>query len=246
MLTVGNSAAVVEELLGNGLLSCPGCVGRLGGHGHAARRRVFTAGRIAAGFRPRRSRCSSCGSTHVLLPSWLLLRRCDCTAVIGEMLARAARGEGFRSIAAASGVPQDTVRDRLRRFRASACGVRERFTRLARPAGGGPGAAGPGWPRCGRRGGRCRRRGGGRCGPLAWRSRCRRGGSPRWSRRGRCCPRPLRSGRFSRIGAALCPGVRLQREFPSDRGRLLPVTLGGPARAGTGERTERDDCGRGG
>jgi hypothetical protein len=45
------------------------------------------------------------------------------------MLARAARG--FRSIAAASGVPQDTVRGRLRRFRSSAVRVRERFTRLA-------------------------------------------------------------------------------------------------------------------
>jgi hypothetical protein len=47
------------------------------------------------------------------------------------MLARAARGQGFRSIAAASGVPADTVRDRLRRFRGSAAGVREHFTRLA-------------------------------------------------------------------------------------------------------------------
>jgi hypothetical protein len=47
------------------------------------------------------------------------------------MLARAARGQGFRSIAAASGVPEDTVRSRLRRFRASAGRVREFFTRLA-------------------------------------------------------------------------------------------------------------------
>ena len=62
--------------------------------------------------------------THVLLPSWLLSRRCDGKAVIGDMLARAARGQGFRGIAAASGVPEDTVRDRLRRFRSSAgrCG----------------------------------------------------------------------------------------------------------------------------
>ena len=44
---------------------------------------------------------------------------------------RAARGQGFRLVAAASGVPQDTVRDRLRRFRVSASVVRERFTRLA-------------------------------------------------------------------------------------------------------------------
>ena len=47
------------------------------------------------------------------------------------MLARAARGQGFRSIAAASGVPEDTVRGRLRRFRSSAGRVRWRFTRLA-------------------------------------------------------------------------------------------------------------------
>jgi len=52
-------------------------------------------------------------------------------SVIGEMLARAARGQGFRSIAAASGVPEDAVRDRLRRFRASAARIREFFTRLA-------------------------------------------------------------------------------------------------------------------
>ena len=47
------------------------------------------------------------------------------------MLARAALGQGFRSIAAVSGVPEDTVRDRLRRFRTSAAGAREFFTRLA-------------------------------------------------------------------------------------------------------------------
>jgi hypothetical protein len=47
------------------------------------------------------------------------------------MLARAARGQGFRSIAAASGVPEGTVRDRLRRFRSLAGGAREHFTRLA-------------------------------------------------------------------------------------------------------------------
>jgi hypothetical protein len=69
--------------------------------------------------------------THVLLPASLLSRRCDATAVIGDMLARAARGQGFRSIAAATRVPEATVRDRLRRFRRVAGGVREFFTRLA-------------------------------------------------------------------------------------------------------------------
>ncbi len=131
MLTVGNGQAVVEGLLGNGLLSCPGCGGRLGGWGHAARRVVFGAGRIAVAVRPRRARCGSCGVTHVLLPAWLLARRCDGTAVIGDMLVRAARGQGFRGIAAATGVPEGTVRCRLRRFRGSAGRVREFFTRLA-------------------------------------------------------------------------------------------------------------------
>jgi hypothetical protein len=151
MLTVGNNQAVVEELLGNGLLPCPGCGGRLGGWGHAVRRPVFRAGRVPVAVRPRRARCASCGVTHVLLPAWLLARRCDGTAVIGDMLARAARGQGFRGIAAASGVPEGTVRSRLRRFRASASRVREFFTRLAGvlspdpvpldPAGGGLGDA---------------------------------------------------------------------------------------------------------
>jgi Domain of unknown function (DUF6431) len=131
LLTVGNSAVVVEELLGNGLLSCPGCGGRLGRWGHASRRQVFTAGRVAVAVRPRRARCAGCGVTHVLLPAWLLARRCDGTSVIGEMLARAALGQGFRGIAAASGVPEGTVRGRLRRFRSSAGRVREFFTRLA-------------------------------------------------------------------------------------------------------------------
>jgi len=123
--------AGVESLLGDGLLLCPGCGGRLGGWGHAVRRHVFTAGRFPVAVRPRRARCAVCGATHVLLPAWLLARRCDGTSVIGDMLARAARGEGFRSIAGASGVPLDTVRERLRRFRSSAGIVREFFTRLA-------------------------------------------------------------------------------------------------------------------
>jgi hypothetical protein len=196
LLTVGNSQAVVEELLGNGLLACPGCGGRLGGHGHAVRRRVFTAGRFPVAVRPRRARCAACGVTHVLLPAWLLSRRCDGTAVIGDMLARAARGEGFRSVAAVSGVPQDTVRARLRRFRSAAGRVREVFTRLAGalavdpvpldPAGSGLGdavVAVVGRGRGERAGGR--------------RSRCRAGSWRRRSRRGRFCPRPSPSPVFA-------------------------------------------------
>src|SRR6202011_2562377 len=104
----------------------------------------FTAGRVPVAVRPRRARCSSCGATHVLLPAWLLARRCDGTAVIGDMLARAARRQGFRSIAAASGVPEDTVRDRLRRFRGSAGRVRGLLSRAAGVLALDPAAPGPG------------------------------------------------------------------------------------------------------
>ena len=218
MLTVGNSTAGVEELLGNGLLSCPGCGGRLGGRGHAVRRRVFAAGRFAVAVRPRRSRCASCGVTHVLLPAWLLARRCDATSVVGDMLARAARGQGFRSIAAASGVPARHGAGPaapVPRLGGPGAGV---LHPAGRGPGGRPGAAGPGgqrgwatrWWRSRRR--RRRRRAGGR------RSRCRPGSWRPWSRWGRFCPRSPFSGGFAgtwrrlpwRDGSTrvpLCPGA---------------------------------------
>ena len=198
LLTVGNNTAVAEDLLRNGGLSCPGCGGRLGGWGHAVSRRVFRAGRVPVSVRPRRARCGSCRATHVLLPAWVLARRCDGTAVIGDMLARAARGQGFRSIAAASGVPEDTVRGRLRRFRASAGRVREFFTRLAGalspdpvPLGRRAASWGMRWCRSPRPG--PRRRAGGR------RSRCRAGSWRRRLRRGRFCPRPSPSPEVPQI-----------------------------------------------
>ena len=56
--------------------------------------------------RPRRSRCSGCRATHVLLPVFCLLRRAYSVAVIGAALAaKAALGLGHRRIAAGLGVP---------------------------------------------------------------------------------------------------------------------------------------------
>lgn len=132
MLTVGKDAAGVGEMLRQGLLSCPGCMGRLAPWGHAAGRRVFGPGRVARSVRSRRSRCTGCGATHVLLPADLLARRGDDVAVIGRALASSARGHGHRRIAAALGISADTVRGWLRRFAAAAGQVREFFTRLAR------------------------------------------------------------------------------------------------------------------
>ncbi len=114
MLTVGKDAAGVEEMLEEGLLSCPGCRGRLARWGHAAERRVFGPGRVARAVRPRRSRCCGCKATHVLLPADLLARRADDAWVIGQALVLAARGRGHRLIAAALGIAEDTVRGWLR------------------------------------------------------------------------------------------------------------------------------------
>ena len=45
VLTVGNDAARVERMLGEGSLCCPGCGGRLARWGHARERTVFGPGR---------------------------------------------------------------------------------------------------------------------------------------------------------------------------------------------------------
>jgi hypothetical protein len=67
--------------------------------------------------------------THVLLPVSALLRRADTAAVIVSALAaKAARGVGFRRIAADVARPVETVRGWLRRFGERAEAVRSVFT----------------------------------------------------------------------------------------------------------------------
>lgn len=142
MITVGNDGLVVQDRLFGGLISCV-CGGILGPHGWAAERTVFLLRGLepapglafrkpeTATVRPRRGRCRSCGATHVLLPAWLLSRRCDSAAVIGDMIARAARGQDPVRISDETGVPEGTVRDRVGRFRLHSPLVRSFFTRLA-------------------------------------------------------------------------------------------------------------------
>ncbi len=131
MLTVGKDERAVEGALAAGRLACPGCGGRLARWGHARRRVVFGPGRRGRVIRPRRSRCSGCGVTHVLLPAFVLARRPDEAGVIGAALVAAARGAGRRRIARDLEVPEDTVRGWLRRFAGRAGLVREIFTRVA-------------------------------------------------------------------------------------------------------------------
>ena len=250
MITVGNDEAVVEADLFRGDLSCP-CGGMLGGHGWAVLRSVFEArglepapglpGREPAKTeaRPRRTRCRSCGATHVLLPARLLSRRCDSTAVIGDMIVRAATGQGPVRIADETGVPEGTVRDRLGRFRGHAGRVRAFFTALAGalspdpvpldPAGRTPLADAAASVGAAFR----RRRPGGR------RSRCRRGSSRRCRRWGRCCPRWRCSGWFAVTRWAPGCSDRSTRTHPGAV-RARRVTLGAPAGCGRKPPGEKD------
>lgn len=137
MITVGANEAEVERLLGGGELECPSCGGILARWGHA-RPRVLRGGSGPVRLRPRRSRCLGCGSTHVLLPVFALLRRADLADVIGAALAAKALGSGVRPIAAGAGRAAGTVRGWLRRFGSRAERVRVFFTRLLVEAGTDP------------------------------------------------------------------------------------------------------------
>ena len=79
---------------------------------------------------PRRSRCSGCGRTHVLLAASMLVRRADGVAVIGAALVAKSAGAGHRTIAAGNGRPASTVRGWLRRFGGRAEQLRVLFTGL--------------------------------------------------------------------------------------------------------------------
>jgi hypothetical protein len=129
VLTVGADAARVEGRLARGELECPDCGGLLGPWGWA-RARVLRGDRAPVTVRPRRSRCRSCGVSHVLLPVFALLRRADVVTVIGAALAAKAAGAGARTVAAALGRPAETVRSWVRRFAERAEAVRVAFTAL--------------------------------------------------------------------------------------------------------------------
>lgn len=119
MLIVADDTDRTERKLAAGELACPDCRGQLRPWGHARPRWLRTRhGRRH--IRPRRSCCSDCGHTHVLVPGVMLPRRADTVEVVAEALMAAADGEGHRPIAARLGRPAATVRGWLRRFAARA------------------------------------------------------------------------------------------------------------------------------
>jgi hypothetical protein len=104
-----------EHDLAAGRLACPHCPGTLRAWAHAAQRRVRRLNKPDLLVQPRRARCSVCGATQVLLPSWCLPRRADATEVVGAALLAKAHGQGYRGIARDLHRPVSTVRRWLRR-----------------------------------------------------------------------------------------------------------------------------------
>lgn len=128
MVTVEADVDAVERRLAAGELSCPACSSVLAGWGRA-RPRQLRGPDGPVELCPRRSRCTGCRATHVLLPVSALLRRADAAAVIVSALAaKAVRRVGFRAIAAELARPAETVRGWLRRFAERAEAVRSVFT----------------------------------------------------------------------------------------------------------------------
>ncbi len=142
MVTVEAGVGGVEERLRAGALVCPGCSGVLVGWGWARGRSV----RDVDGplwIVPRRSRCTGCGVTHVLLPVVVLVRRADVAVVIGSALVAKAAGVGHRRIAAGLGRAAETVRGWLRRFATRVGAVRAVFTLWCRALAADPVLPGP-------------------------------------------------------------------------------------------------------
>ena len=134
MLSVSHDPAVVESNLLVGRVACPDCGGRLRPWGWA-RPRVVRVGLdtkwSGRSLRPRRSRCTICQVTHVLLEVRLAVRRADTAEVIAAAIeAKTVLGVGHRTIAASCGRPPSTVRGWLRAFATSAVVVGEGLTAL--------------------------------------------------------------------------------------------------------------------
>jgi hypothetical protein len=128
VVTVEADVDRVERRLAAGELRCPACSGVLAGWGRARPRELRGADGPVR-LCPRRSRCTGCGVTHVLLPVTALLRRADVGAVIvAALVAKAVCRAGFRRIAAELARPAETVRGWLRRFVERAEAVRSVFT----------------------------------------------------------------------------------------------------------------------
>ncbi len=94
---------------------CPGCAAPMSfwsGYERAVR-----LGGLCSRLWVRRARCTPCGASHALVPSFFLVGRLDVVEVIGGVVGDVvARGVGVRPAAARVDVPHSTARDWVRRF----------------------------------------------------------------------------------------------------------------------------------
>ena len=124
--------ARAERDLATAQLCCPSCsAGRLRPWGYARTRVLRYLGGVRRIVRPRRARCGSCGTTHVLLAAETLPRHADTVEVVLSALTASAAGTGHRTIAADLDVPVDTVRTWIRRVTGHAESLRVAATRWA-------------------------------------------------------------------------------------------------------------------
>lgn len=130
MVTVDGDPARVEARLVAGRLRCPDCAGVLAGWGHGVVRVLRAELGTGAVVRPRRTRCGSCGITHVLLPARCLLRRGSEVGLVWSALVMRGAGKKLISIAAALRVPVSTARDWVTRLASRAEALRCAFMRV--------------------------------------------------------------------------------------------------------------------
>ncbi|MEU4255829.1 DUF6431 domain-containing protein [Streptomyces fradiae] len=128
MLIVDADVLLVERRLRTGELLCPSCGAVLAPWGRGRPREIRGDLGVRRFVRPRRSCCTGCQVTHVLLPEALWPRRLDAAEGIGAGLEIAALGMGHRQVAAHLGRADDTVRGWIRRFRRRSEDVRRYFT----------------------------------------------------------------------------------------------------------------------
>ncbi|MGH9180451.1 MAG: helix-turn-helix domain-containing protein [Acidimicrobiales bacterium] len=127
VLVVKDDPEAVEADLSAGLVACPGCGGRLARWGFGSERVLRTLDGVRR-LRPRRTRCSSCGTSHVLEPASTVVRHRDTAEVIGTAWLAKVAGAGHRAIAARLDRPVSTVRRWLRRLGARAEALRTAAT----------------------------------------------------------------------------------------------------------------------
>jgi hypothetical protein len=137
MQMVEADEACVEARLRAGEIECAECGGALRPWGFARQRSLRDHGQMVQ-LRPRRSLCRGCSeargklTTHVLLPTQVLLRRMDVVSVIMEaLIAIHLEDCPRRQVATQAGVSLDTLRGWRRRFEQRAEEIRKHFTTLA-------------------------------------------------------------------------------------------------------------------